>query len=73
MFVCFFFDKKKENLIFKNSNSIPIFMKNKTKINNFALQLFEGMQRDNLNYIYRGSFSQSITDGILSLTESNDP
>ena len=29
------------------------------------------MQKDNLNYIYRGVFSQNITDGILSLTESN--
>ncbi len=38
---------------------------------NFALKLFEGMQKDNLNYIYRGVFSQNITDGILSLTEGN--
>jgi len=37
----------------------------------FALRLFEGMQKDNLNYIYRGVFSQNITDGILSLTEAN--
>jgi len=38
---------------------------------NFALRLFEGMQKDNLNYIYRGVFTQNITDGILSLTEAN--
>ncbi len=37
----------------------------------FALRLFQGMQKDNLNYIYRGVFSQNITDGILSLTEAN--
>ncbi len=36
----------------------------------YAFRLFKGMQKDNLNYIYRGVFSQSITDGILSLTES---
>jgi len=42
----------------------------KTK-NSFAFRLFEGMQKENLSYIYRGVFSQNITDGILSLTESN--
>ncbi len=39
--------------------------------NSFAFRLFEGMQKENLSYIYRGVFSQSITDSILSLTESN--
>lgn len=39
--------------------------------NSFAFRLFQGMQKDNLSYIYRGIFSQTITDGILSLTESN--
>ncbi len=29
------------------------------------------MLKDNLNYIYRGLFTQNITDNILSLTESN--
>jgi len=29
------------------------------------------MQKDNLSYIYRGIFTQSITDSILSLTEAN--
>ncbi|MGE4287960.1 MAG: SiaB family protein kinase [Salinivirgaceae bacterium] len=37
----------------------------------YAYRLFEGMQKDNLSYIYRGVFSQNITDGILTLTESN--
>lgn len=37
----------------------------------FAFRLFKGMQKDNLNYIYRGVFTQNITDSILSLTESN--
>lgn len=46
-------------------------MEDTTVNKNFALVLFEGMQKDNLNYIYRGSFSQNITDGILSLTEAN--
>jgi len=39
--------------------------------NSFAFKLFKGMLKDNLNYIYRGLFTQSITDSILSLTESN--
>jgi hypothetical protein len=46
-------------------------MSNHTFKDSFALRLFQGMQKDNLNYIYRGVFSQNITDGILSLTESN--
>lgn len=46
-------------------------MNSQTINDSFALRLFEGMQKDNLNYIYRGVFSQNITDGILSLTESN--
>lgn len=42
------------------------------KINNgFAFKLFKGMLKDNLNYIYRGMFTQNITDSILTLTESN--
>ncbi len=39
--------------------------------NSFAFKLFKGMLKDNLNYIYRGLFTQNITDNILSLTESN--
>jgi len=46
-------------------------MSSQSKKNSFAFRLFQGMQKDNLSYIYRGIFSQSITDGILSLTESN--
>lgn len=38
---------------------------------NFAYDLFAGMQKDNLGYIYRGHFDQNITDNILLLTESN--
>ncbi|HBX51838.1 MAG: hypothetical protein A2275_00510 [Bacteroidetes bacterium RIFOXYA12_FULL_35_11] len=38
---------------------------------NFAYLLFDGMQKDNLGYIYRGHFDQNITDNILLLTESN--
>jgi len=46
-------------------------MSNNNTHENFAFKLFEGMQKDNLNYVYRGVFTQTITDGILSLTESN--
>ena len=37
----------------------------------FAFALFSAMQKDNLGYIYRGYFTQNITDNILSLTETN--
>ncbi len=37
----------------------------------FAFQLFESMQKDNLSYIYRGLFTQGVTDKIISLTETN--
>jgi len=37
----------------------------------FSLSLFDAMQKDNLNYIYRGIFNQQITDSILALTETN--
>jgi len=37
----------------------------------FGFQLFQGMQKDNLGYIYRGLFTQSITDNIILLAESN--
>jgi hypothetical protein len=46
-------------------------MSDKSVKENIVFELFEGMQRDNLNYIYRGLFTQNITDNILSLTESN--
>lgn len=36
----------------------------------FVFDLFEDMQRNNLNYIYRGLFTQTITDDILLLTEA---
>jgi len=38
--------------------------------NSFVFDLFEDMQQNNLNYIYRGVFTQSITDNILLLTEA---
>ena len=43
---------------------------NKSKLG-FIFKLFKAMQKDNLNYIYRGSFTANITDNILSLAESN--
>lgn len=35
------------------------------------LTLFEGLQREDLVYVYRGAFSQVITDSIIALTENN--
>lgn len=35
------------------------------------LTLFEGLQREDLVYVYRGFFSQVITDSIIALTENN--
>lgn len=43
---------------------------NKEKLG-FIFKLFKAMQRDNLNYIYRGLFTDKITDNILALAESN--
>ncbi|MBN1251958.1 MAG: SiaB family protein kinase [Bacteroidales bacterium] len=37
----------------------------------FIFKLFKAMQKDNLNYIYRGTFTANITDNILALAESN--
>lgn len=39
--------------------------------NNLTFSLFKEMLKDNLNYVYRGNFSQNITDNILSFTEVN--
>jgi len=36
-----------------------------------AFKLFKNMHQDNLEYTYRGHFSTSITDNILSLAETN--
>ena len=36
----------------------------------FVLNLFKSMQKDNLGYVYRGRFTQEITDNILALTEN---
>lgn len=35
------------------------------------LSLFEGLQREDLVYVYRGLFTQPITDSIIALTENN--
>jgi hypothetical protein len=43
---------------------------NKEKLG-FVFKLFKAMQKDNLNYIYRGLFTDNITDNILSLAETN--
>ena len=37
----------------------------------YGFKLFEGMQKDNLGYIYRGLFTQNITDSIIALAENN--
>lgn len=37
----------------------------------YGFKLFEGMQKDNLGYIYRGLFTQNITDSIISLAENS--
>lgn len=36
-----------------------------------AIQLFNAMVKDNLGYIYRGSFNDDITDSILEVTETS--
>ncbi len=36
-----------------------------------AYEMFQGIQEDNFEYIYRGFFTQSITENILSLAEIN--
>lgn len=36
-----------------------------------AVQLFNAMVKDNLGYIYRGSFNDDITDSILEVTETS--
>ena len=48
-------------------------MEQTTSENNksMAFKLFKGMQDDNLEYTYRGSFTSTITDTILTLAESN--
>jgi hypothetical protein len=43
---------------------------NKEKLG-FIFKLFKAMQKDNLNYIYRGLFTANITDNILALAETN--
>ncbi len=45
-------------------------MNNRENVNHFVFKLFEDIQRNKLDYIYRGLFTQSITDNILMLTEA---
>ena len=45
-------------------------LSNKSQLG-FIFKLFKAMQKDNLNYIYRGTFTANITDNILSLAEAN--
>lgn len=40
------------------------------KNHEFIYHLFKEMERDNLGYIYRGRFTQEITDNILLLSEN---
>lgn len=46
-------------------------MQDKQNKLHFGFDLFSGMQKDNLDYIYRGLFTQNITDNIISLAEFN--
>jgi hypothetical protein len=43
----------------------------KRRNNRLKYKLFEIVQRENLNYIYRGTFTSMITRNILALAESN--
>lgn len=47
------------------------FMEKKIEKEINELTLFEGLQREDLVYVYRGIFSQAITDSIIALTENN--
>ncbi len=38
---------------------------------NSTFSLFEGMLKNNLNYIYKGFFTSAITDNIILFTETN--
>lgn len=62
-------------LFFRNYNLISeaILMMEPLKGNekSLAYSLFKGMHEDNLEYTYRGIFTSTITDTILSLAETN--
>ena len=45
--------------------------KNNINKDNFIFELMQSTQKDDLNYIYRGQFSQDISHYILSLAEKN--
>lgn len=46
-------------------------MGSKLKNTNFIYDLFNKLQEQNIEYIFRGNFDNNITDGILSLAEVN--
>ncbi len=46
-------------------------IRNNSKQLELILELFRTTQKDDMNYVYRGIFTQNITDGILSLAERN--
>lgn len=46
-------------------------MSNNYKNNNAIFQLFKNTEKDDLNYVYRGVFSEQITDSILALGETS--
>ena len=46
-------------------------MEKQYKAPRFLLQLFNETAKEDMNYIYRGFFTQKITDSILELTERN--
>jgi len=46
-------------------------LKTKSDTGDFVYELYSSMNKDNLNYIYCGDFSQNFIDRILSLTDTN--
>ncbi len=46
-------------------------MKIREEQHELVYELFKDTQEDDLNYIYRGVFTQNITDSLLALTETN--
>ena len=66
MLYCFF-----TNFPYLRNVSHFDFMEKKIEKEINELTLFEGLQREDLVYVYRGLFSQAITDSIIALTENN--
>lgn len=55
----------------KNNNQNTHVVEKDLEQSTNGFKLFEGMQKDNLGYIYRGLFTQNITDSIIALAENN--